>query len=161
MRGCSQTQAAALTANHSKTTSTAPALLLGFTPFAAIHSQYCPTKSRTKSTGQSRTSGHVLQAHVKKLRLLGSEAHLDVAQRFAPSPLGKRHHAKHIGTTECANASVAVVAFHDATKRIPWDLPQDLCKQRLAGVHAVPQVVQTCEHRKYANRAVSSTRIKQ
>ena len=36
----------------------------------------------------------------------------------------------------------------------------DLCKKRLAGVHVVPQVVQTCEHRKYANRYWHSTRVK-
>ena len=110
--------------------------------------------------GQSRTGGHVLQAHVKQLGLVGSEAHLDVAQRFAPGQLRKRHDTKHIGTTECANASVAVVAFNDATKRFPWHVLHDLCKKRLAGVHVVPQVVQTCEHRKCTNRAEPSTRLK-
>ena len=94
--------------------------------------------------GQSRASGNALHAHVKQLRLIGSEAHLDVAQRFAPGQLRKRHHAKHIITTERANARVAVVAFNDATKSFPWSVLHDLCKKRLAGVHAVPQVVQTC-----------------
>jgi hypothetical protein len=36
----------------------------------------------------------------------------------------------------------------------------DLCKKRLAGVHVVPQVVQTCEHRKNGNRSGYSTRVK-
>jgi hypothetical protein len=30
-----------------------------------------------------------------------------------------------------------------------------LCKKRLADVHAVPQVLQTCEHRIYSNRTSS------
>jgi len=36
----------------------------------------------------------------------------------------------------------------------------DLCKKRLASVHALPQVVQTCEHRKCVNRAESTTWLK-
>ena len=50
--------------------------------------------------------------------------------------------------------------FNDATKSFPWHVLHDLCKKRLAGVHVVPQVVQTCEHRKNANRSAPSTRLK-
>jgi len=114
---------------------------------------------QVQGIGQSRASRDAFQAHVKQLALIGGEAHLDIAQQFTPGQLRKRQDAKHIGTTECANARVAIVALDDATKSFPWNVLRDLCKKRLAGIHVVPQVVQTCEHRRNANRSAASTQL--
>ena len=42
----------------------------------------------------------------------------------------------------------ASVTLDDATEGLPWDEPNDLCKQRFADVHALPQVAYTRKHRK-------------
>jgi hypothetical protein len=52
--------------------------------------------SQIRAIGQSQASGNDLDAHVKQLRLIGSEAHLNIAQRFASGQSCKRHHAKYI-----------------------------------------------------------------
>jgi hypothetical protein len=76
---------------------------------------------------------------------------LDVAQGFSPSQLRKDHYAKQIGAPQSANTGIAAMAIDDPTKRLPWHVLHDLRKQCLAHVHALPQAVQTREHRKCAN----------
>ena len=101
-----------------------------------------------QGVGQSRACRHALQIHVKQFGLIGGKTNLDVAQGFSPRQLREGHHAKHIGTTQGTHPGIAAVAFDDASERLPWDMLHHLRKKRLANVHALPQVVQTCEHRK-------------
>ena len=107
--------------------------------------------SQIQRIGQRRACRHTLHPHVKQLGLIGGKADLDVAQGFSPSQLRKDHYAKQIGATQSANTGIAAMAVDDPTKRLPWHVLHDLCKQCLAHVHASPQAVQTREHRKCAN----------
>jgi len=89
---------------------------------------------------QRRARGHCAQAHVKQLGLIGCQANLDVAQGLAPCQLREGHHTKQIGAVQGAYTRIATVAFDDASKGLPWHVLHDLRKQRLAHVHASPQV---------------------
>jgi len=97
---------------------------------------------------------------VKQFGLIPCKTNLDVAQGFSPRQLRENHHAKHIDTTQGTHPGIAAVAFDDAAKSLPRNVLPHLRKKRLAGVHALPQVVQTCEHRQYSNRTESSARLK-
>jgi len=97
---------------------------------------------------------------VEQLGLIGGKTNLDIAQGFSPYKLREGHHAKHIGTTQGAHPGIAAVAFDDATKGLPRHMLHHFRKKRLAGVHALPQVVQTCEHRKCSNRTECHARLK-
>ncbi len=90
---------------------------------------------------QGRAGRHAFQSHVKQLGLIGSKTNLDIAQGFAPGQLREGHHTKHIGATQGTHSRIAAVAFDDASKGLPWHVFHDLRKQRLAHVHAPPQVV--------------------
>jgi prephenate dehydratase len=89
---------------------------------------------------------------VEQLALIGRQAGLDVAQRLSPCELRERHHAKQVGAAERAHAGIAVVPLDDSTEGLPRHELHHLREQRLAHVHATPQVVQTREHRKPAIR---------
>ncbi len=94
-------------------------------------------------------------SHKESYRLAqqpGSEAHFDVAQRFAPSQLRKGHHAEQIGAAQDADTGIPVVAIDDAAESLPWNKLHDLRKQRLAHVHAALPTTQTREHRKLLAR---------
>jgi hypothetical protein len=103
--------------------------------------------------GQSRAGRRHLQAHVKQLGLIGRKAGLDVSKRLAPGELGERHHAEQVGAAQRANAGIAFVTLDDASEGLPRYELHHLCKQRLADIHALPRVVQTCKHRKSATRS--------
>jgi len=93
---------------------------------------------------------------VKQFGLIGGKTNLDVAQGFSLRQLREGHHAKYVSTTQGTHPGSAVVAFDDAAKSLPRNVFHDLQKKRFAGVHALPQVVQTYKHRKYSNRNESS-----
>jgi hypothetical protein len=97
-----------------------------------------PMVQRIRERRARRCSG---EAHVKQLGMIGAQANLDVAQGLAPSQLREGHHAKQIGAAQSAHARIASVAFDDASKGLPWHVLHDLRKQRLAHIHASPQVV--------------------
>ena len=90
---------------------------------------------------ERRSGGYAAQAHVKQLGLIGRQADLDVAQRFAPRQLRERHHAKQIGAVQGAHPRISAVSVDDAPEGLPWNVLHDLCKQRLAHVHASPQAL--------------------
>jgi hypothetical protein len=89
---------------------------------------------------------------MEQLGLIGREAGLDIAQRLSPSELSEGHHAKQVGAAQRAHARIALVLLDDSTEGLPRHELHHLREQRLAHVHATPQVVQTREHRKAAIR---------
>jgi len=98
--------------------------------------------------GQCRASRRRLQPHVEQLGLIGRQAGLDVAKRLSPSELGKCHDAKQVRASQCAHTRVAVVPLDDAGEGLPRHELHHLREQRLAHIHASPQVVETRKHRK-------------
>jgi hypothetical protein len=72
--------------------------------------------------------------------LIGRQADFDVAQRFSPSQLRKRHHSKQIGAGKCSHARVATVSIDDSTEGLPRHEFHQLRKQRLAYIHYQPRV---------------------
>ena len=80
-----------------------------------------------------------------------AQAGFDVSKGLAPGELGEDHHAKQVGAAQHAHTRIALVALDDPTEGLPRHELHHLREQRLAHVHASPQVVQTCEHRKQPN----------
>jgi len=88
--------------------------------------------------GQRRTFDGLAQAHSVQLRLIGQQAHFDVAQALAVGQLGERHGPKLFGASQAARTGIAAIARHDSRKARPWHKLHDLCEQRLAHVHSSP-----------------------
>jgi hypothetical protein len=86
------------------------------------------------------------------IALVGCHAGLDVAQRLAPGELGEGHDAKDLGAAQGAHSGVSAMPLDDPPERLPWHELHDLREQRLACVHASPQVAQTPKHRKSAKQ---------
>ena len=107
-----------------------------------------PPVARVQRIGQRRACWGCLQTHVKQLATIGGQAGFDVAQRFAPCELGKRHDAKQVRASQGANTCIAIVAVDDAREGLPRHELHYLCEQRLAHIHAPLRVVETREHRK-------------
>jgi hypothetical protein len=89
---------------------------------------------------QRRAGGYALQPHVKQLGVIGGQTNLDIAQGLAPRQLREDHHTKHIGAVQSAYSRISVVTFDDSAKGLPRHVLHHLRKQRLAHVHASPQV---------------------
>jgi hypothetical protein len=102
--------------------------------------------ARVQGIGQRRACRNVAHAHVKKFGLIGRQTRFDVAQRFAPSQLGKRHDAKQLRTTERAHPGIAAMAIDDATKGLPGHKVHDLREQGFACIHGHLQVIEPLEH---------------
>ena len=99
---------------------------------------------------ERRSSRYAAQAHMKQFALIRCQTGFDVAQRLAPRQLRKSHHAKQVGTIQGAHPRIAAVTVDDAPEGLPRHILHDLCKQRLANVHASLQVHQTRKYRKCA-----------
>ena len=99
---------------------------------------------------ECRAGRCVREARVKQLGAIGLQAKLDIAQGLSPSQRREGHHTKQIGAVQGTHTCVVGVALNDASEGLPWHLLHHLRKQRLARVHASPQVVQTRKHRKYS-----------
>src|SRR5208283_638457 len=85
--------------------------------------------------GQSRARNWFFDSHMVKLGCLRRQACLYIPKAFSIGQLSKGHYSKLLGTTQCANAIVAVVALYYAIKRGPWKKIHYLCKQGLASIH--------------------------
>jgi hypothetical protein len=92
--------------------------------------------ARLVGVGQRRALDRRAKSHRIKLRCIGRQSHLDIAQALAPRQLREGHRTELLGTRQRANARVACVALHDPREARPWHELHDLSKQGLANVHA-------------------------
>src|ERR1039458_2138323 len=69
---------------------------------------------------------------------------------LAPGELREGHDAEYLGAAQGAHSGVSAMPLDDPPKGLPWYELHDLREQRLAYVHASPQVAQTQKHRKSA-----------